>query len=236
MRKYGYLNTLSTASGLHIDIAPFNQHKIPHIRLDFNPNNFNPNNTLYYTLLSCAKNLRISRIDYNMDFDTNLADYKWQTDTARSQVQFLTSKDGLETLYLGSKTSSDFYRIYDKEKERAKAEKRPINTANTLWRIEHVFRLGTNDNYTDLQPFNTLYGWKPDTFTGDYFDDLVIDDLHRNPKNFGRLSRRKQTLYRQMMKDNTRTVHLPQAPEEHYLANCQPLNSFLWDITTGHRR
>jgi hypothetical protein len=84
-----------------------------------------------------------------------------------------------------------------------------------------------------LQPFHTLYGWKPDTFTGDYFDDLILRDLHDNPESFQRLSTRKKAYYRQLMKDNKRTVHPEQKPSFLYEANSQPLNDFLYHLTTG---
>ena len=231
-RRLGYQYTLETASGLHIDIAPFKHKTLQNCRIEFNPNKFNPVDTLFHTLLLCAKNIRISRIDYNIDYPIDLSIYQWQTEKARTQVLFVSPTNQLETLYLGKSSSADFYRIYDKAAELRKTQPEQLQPTTPLWRIEHVFKLDTKTSTRQIKPFNSLYGWTPDTFTGDYHDDLILRDLHANPTNFNRLSTRKRASYRQMMKDHKRTVHPQEHPEKIYLTHCQPLHDFLYHLTT----
>jgi len=221
-KRIGYQYTIETASGLHVDLAPYKHPNLQDVRMEFNPNKFDPEGTLFFPLLNHAKWLRATRIDYAIDFPEDLSLYRWDTDNMRKKVKFESPNGNLETLYLGMSTSPDFYRIYDKAKEQ--------DEPGTLWRIEHVFKLTTKQHYTDLKPFDNLFGWRPDTFTGDYHDDVILADLFDNPRNFSRLSRRKQEHYRKLMKDHSRTVHQDITPATVYKATCQPLNNFLWNL------
>jgi len=219
-RHYQY--RVETASDLFIQITCPVSSPVPHVRIEFNPNKLNPIGTLWHTLLPMLKNKRLSRIDYAIDYDHDLSLYQWTTERPRTGNIFYGADQSIETIYLGKRNSDNQYRIYDKAKEQG--------TTGTHWRIEQQLRLGTTTEFWMLRPFADLIGWKPDTFTGNYTDDLHLHDLHKHPNNWKRLSRRGRVKYRAMIKDSSRVLHMPVKPVTTFQQGARPLEAFLEDL------
>lgn len=226
-----YIQRIRTASDLFIQVSPPTNKNIPDLRIEFNPNKFDYRGSLWHTLYPMLRNKRLTRIDYAIDYQQNLSEYQWQTEKPRSGNIYHSPTNQTETIYLGVRTSNNQYRIYDKAKEMNRGQSDSLATS-PLWRIEQQFKLDTKTEFWMLRPFSDLIGWKPDTFTGDYFDDLVLADLHTNPSNWERLTRRKYTTYRTMIKDSSRVQHMPVKPVTTFQQGKAPLEAFLKELLT----
>lgn len=196
-----YEKQIETASDLRITLTLQPSRQVPNLRIEFNPNKFNPTGTLWYLLLPMLKNKRLTRIDYAIDYCQDMSAFQWTTETPRATNIFYSPSGAVETVYLGKRTSSDQYRIYDKAKEQC------IEVTEPWWRIEHEFKLSKGQTYLGIHPFANLIGWKPDTFTGNFIDDLVLTELHTERKSWSRLSPYKRKYYRSLIKDHARVVH-----------------------------
>jgi len=218
---FPYNYRVRTASDLHIQIANTDS-QVQNVRIEWNPAKLNPNGTLLPVILPMLKNKRFSRIDYAIDYDQDLSEYHFTTTRPRKRVKFLSPADKLETLYLGVRTSSDFYRIYNKAAEQ--------NHEGTLWRIEQQFNLDKQTEFWQLRPFADLIAWKPSDLTGNYIDDLVLADLSSNPENWARLSEFLRRKYRNIAANPERTLHLQNSPSELFKAFAQPIAAFLEEV------
>lgn len=222
-----YKNRLKLASDLFVQLACPVSAPVPHLRIEFNPNKFNPTHTLWPTLFPMLKNKRISRIDYAIDYPADLSTWGFTTDRPRKMQTFQAPSGKLETLYLGTRTSKNQYRIYDKAKEQGQCDSL---ATSPLWRIEQQFTLDTKTEFWMLRPFSDLTVWRPSDMTGDYIDDLVLTDLSKNSKNWARLSRRKYAYYRKLIQDTHVVHHLPQKPVTTFQQGYPPLKAFLEDL------
>jgi len=224
-RHYEY--QIRTASDLFIQLALNPSRIVPNLRIEFNPNKFDYRGSLWHRLLPMLKNKRLTRIDYAIDYQQDLSEYSWTTEKARSGNIFFGEKGETETIYLGKRTSPDQYRIYDKAKEQGECA---LAATSPHWRIEQQFTLDTKTEFWMLRPFETLIGWKPDTFTGDFIDDLVLKELHSNQNSWKRLSRHNFNKYRRMIKDHSRVQHFPIKPVTTFQQGFPPLEAFLKEL------
>lgn len=219
-----YHYRIRTASDLHIQVADKTSH-VQNVRIEWNPNKLtSPQDTLLPLLLPMLKHKRYSRIDYAIDYAEDLSQWSFTTTRPRKRVKFISPADKLETLYLGVRTSADFYRIYDKAKEQEMVD--DVN----LWRIEQQFNLDKDTEYWMLRPFADLVAWKPSDMTGKYIDDLVLADLHANPENWSRLSDFLRRKYRTLAQNANHASQMQIHPSEAFLAGYQPLADFLGQL------
>jgi len=222
-----YKTRIETASDLFIQVACPVSSPVPHLRIEFNPNKFNPTGSLWHTLLPMLKNKRLTRIDYAIDYPQDLSEYSWTTTKPRTSNIFYGATGAIETIYLGKRTAKNQYRIYDKAKEQGLSDSL---TTTPHWRAEQQFTLDTRTEFWMLRPFADLVGWKPDTFTGNYTDDLHLDDLHKNPNNWKRLNSSRRRHYRTLIKDHTRVQHFPVKPVTTFQHGYPVLGEFLKEL------
>jgi hypothetical protein len=229
-RHYNY--QIRTASDLYIQMTLQPGRQVPNLRIEFNPNKFDYRGSLWHTLLPMLKNKRLTRIDYAIDYQQDLSEYSWTTEKARSGNIFFGEKNETQTIYLGKRTSPDQYRIYDKLKEQGDDVPRDHSLAPDTphWRIEQQFTLDTKTEFWMLRPFDTLIGWKPDTFTGEFIDDLVLKELHSNPNSWKRLTPHHFKKYRRLIKDHSRVQHFPIKPVTTFQQGFPPLEAFLKEL------
>jgi len=220
---FPYNYRIRTASDLFIQIAN-SESIVQNVRIEWNPSKLNTNGTLLPLLLAMMKNKRFSRIDYAIDYEIDLSEFQFQTTRPRKRVKFISPSNKLETLYLGTRNSSDFYRIYNKAVEQ--------DQSGTLWRIEQQFNLDKKTDFWMLRPFADLIAWKPSDMTGAYIDDLVLADLHANPENWARLSDFLKRKYRRIASNPEYTSHLEIHPSESFLSGYQPLADYLTQLLT----
>lgn len=208
------------ASELHVQVAEPHSN-VPNVRIDINPNKFNPEGTIWHDLVSKLKprSRRLTRIDYAIDYQEDLSLWSYETDRARKSNAWYSQDRKLETLYLGANQSKDQYRIYDKAREQGQDV--------TWWRIEHQLRMDPDQHWRFLRPFQDLTIWQPSEYTGNYVDDLILNDLHRNHGNMFRLSKHNRQKYRNMMKDSTRVIHKPVHPRDQFQAEFPPVEKFI---------
>jgi len=221
-RHYEY--QLRTASDIRITFTLQPARQVPNLRIEFNPNKFDTTGSLWLTLLPMLKNKRYTRIDYAIDYNCDLSEYQWSTERGRKGNIYHGSNGEYETIYLGVRNSADQYRIYDKAKERGESDSL---TTSLHWRIEQQFTLDKQTSPFSINPFANLIGWKPDTFTGDYKDDLILSDLHANPNNWKRLTRHETTKFRRLIKDANRVCHMPVKPVTTFNNGYPLLETFL---------
>lgn len=227
-RSMHYDRRIRTASDLFIQVAPMSNKVIPNLRIEFNPNKFDYRGSLWHTLYPMLRNKRFTRIDYAIDYQQDLSQYQWQTEKPRSGNIYHSSTNKTETVYLGCRTSSNQYRIYNKSAEQKSQGMEPSHSVH--WRIEQQFKLSTKTEFWMLRPFSDLVGWKPDTFTGDYIDDLVLSDLHEIQSNWARLSSSRYRHYRKLIKDSSRVQHMPLKPQTIFEQGKTPLEAFLKEL------
>jgi len=220
---FPYNYRIRTASDLHIQIAN-PESPVQNVRIEWNPAKLNTNGTLLPLLLAMMKNKRFSRIDYAIDYAIDLSEYQFKTARPRKRVKFISPSDKLETLYLGTRKSSDFYRIYNKAVEQ--------DQAGTLWRIEQQFNLEKNTEFWMLRPFADLSAWKPSDMTVHYIDGLVLKDLHTNPENWSRLSTFLRRKYQRLVESPDNVSQLEIHPSESFLSGYQPLADYLTQLLT----
>lgn len=229
-----YQKRLRTASDLFVQLACPVSSPVPNVRIEFNPNKMDTTGSLWHTLLPMLRNKRITRIDYAIDYNSDLSEWQFTTTKARKTHRYNSPNGKLETLYLGTPSSTDQYRIYDKALEQKQNPSSitgvPCTTDFHHWRIEQQFTLDKNTEFWMLRPFEGLIAWKPDTFTGDFIDDLVLTSLHTDHKNWARLSRRQYSTYRKLIKDATRVVHMPVKPVTTFKQGYPALEQFLKEL------
>jgi hypothetical protein len=218
---FPYNYRIRTASDLHIQIANTDS-QVQNVRIEYNPAKLDPDGTLLPLILPMLKNKRFSRIDYAIDYKEDLSEFNFSTTRSRKRVKFFSPADKLETLYLGTRNSSDFYRIYNKAVEQ--------DQEGTLWRIEQQFNLDKNTEFWMLRPFADLIAWKPSDLTGSYIDDLVLADLNSNPENWARLTDFLRRKYKRMITQPERVSQFEIHPSEQFLAGYQPLADYLTKI------
>jgi len=215
-----YRWTVRTASDLFVQVAEPNS-LVPNCRIDFNPNNFDPQGSLWHDLLRKLRpsSRRLTRVDYAIDYQEDLSLWSFETSKARKRNVYYSEDHKPETIYLGTNKSKDQYRIYDKAKEQGQD--------GIWWRIEHQLRLDRDQHWRFLRPFEDLTIWQPDDYTGDYVDDLILNDLHRNPSNMFRLSKHQRKKYRTMIKDCTRVKHKPVHPRQQFQEEFPQIEKFM---------
>jgi len=220
---FPYNYRIRTASGIHVQIANPDS-PVQNVRIEWNPAKLDTNGTLLPLLLAMMKNKRFSRIDYAIDYAINLSEYQFKTDRPRKRVKFISAAEKLETLYLGTRKSADFYRIYNKA-----LEQDMVDSVN-LWRIEQQFNLEKNTEFWMLRPFADLTVWKPTDMTVHYVDGLILKDLHANPENWARLTDFARRKYKRLVSNPDYTSQLEIHPSETFHSGYQPLADYLTSI------
>lgn len=114
-----------------------------HARLEFNPNKCDQ--VLIRKITSRLKYPKVTRLDFAVDyFDIDLSRYIFDSNTARTTERISSRSGKLETLYIGSRRSDKFTRIYDKAKEvnkrKKKEEEDEVIVEGHWWRVEAVVK------------------------------------------------------------------------------------------------
>lgn len=227
-RDPNYSYYVETASDFQITVAHPSA-SVQHLRIEFNPNKCNPIDTVWHWLLPKMKNKRISRVDIAIDYQQDLSLWQPTTEKPRKMARWNAPNGQLETTNLGMRKSGNQYRIYDKRAEQIHNHIEPAHDIH--WRIEQELRLDRGTEFWMIKPFADLILWRPDTFTGNYIDDLVLNDLYNNPDNWARLPPSRRRTYRRMIKDTSRVCHPPFHPVTTFQRGLSPLREFIEKLT-----
>jgi len=220
-----YAYRLSLASDFFIQIAHPTETNVQNLRIEFNPNKCNPIDSIFHFLLPRIRNKRISRVDYAIDYPFSLAEWQPTTERPRKMCRYHSPTGQSETTYLGSPNSGNQYRIYDKVAEQLANNLVPDHPVH--WRIEQQFNLTKNQETWMLRPFEDLILWKPDSYTGNFIDDAILDKLYEDPHNWSRLTSHQRRKYRAIIKDHDRVEHPPIHPVTTFQHGKQPLEAFI---------
>lgn len=110
---------------------------------EFNPNTIQKNDRFIESLLIRlnevnewheTRDKHFTRIDIAIDLDIDLNAYNWFLEGAIEKTIKLKN-NAVETVYLGSRNSDIYFRIYDKEKE-SKAQEMPLPEYMTNWKYK----------------------------------------------------------------------------------------------------
>ena len=143
---------------------------------------FNPNKSDHFTALSplfesfkykpAASSIRVARIDIAIDYPVEVNPSLILVDKCRKSFT-ATGSAGLESVYFGTRSSKNYYRIYNKRQEML--EKDGIELDHPLWRIELECKEGffLNENPNHLSSLQRIKLFEPSVRSGDWLIDLI---------------------------------------------------------------
>lgn len=143
---------------------------------------FNPNKSEHFTALAplfesfkykpVASSIRVARIDIAIDYPVEVNPSLILVDKCRKSFT-ATGSAGLESVYFGTRSSKNYYRIYNKRQELL--EKDGIELDYPLWRIELESKDGffLNENPNHLSSLQRIKLYEPSVRSGDWLIDLI---------------------------------------------------------------
>lgn len=193
---YPYRTAYITTDGVYIEVKGADAPKdLPDVRIDFNPNSVaKENKPELHSIIDALARPRLSRLDVAIDYyGRDMATVEWREKRVRSREMIMSPKGRLETLYIGSRKSNSFLRIYDKAKEQGE-------NAN-WWRVESMQRYERGQKVFDKNPFEGLVGYEQGTNA----EGLTIEEvamimyIEKYPSALGELSKYQRQKYRQLL-------------------------------------
>ena len=141
--KFPYQWSYNLSGKGHLSISPTNA-KVPRLRFEFNPNHAKNSNEwwkVYRSVIRRMKNVYLTRIDVAFDYHEDLSHVRWIDMQSRESSRHHAGTGALETWYVGGKRSKITMVMYNKKKERSKANevKEWQITDKEWWRIEVRF-------------------------------------------------------------------------------------------------
>lgn len=143
---------------------------------------FNPNKSEHFTAMSplfesfkykpAASTIRVARIDIAIDYPVEVNPSLILVDKCRKSFT-ATGSAGLESVYFGTRSSKNYYRIYNKRQEIL--ENDGIELDHPLWRIELECKEGffLNENPNHLSSLQRIKLFEPSVRSGDWLIDLI---------------------------------------------------------------
>lgn len=190
---------------------------IPDVRIEFNPTKLTWSPSLD-ALLVALKGARFTRVDFAIDYEIDLSGYCSQTTVPKKRNIYYSRSGSPETTTIGIK--GDKYRIYDKALEQ--------RLSGTLWRIENEVHLGPGDSIFKEQPFSDLTIYNPRFHDlPDFKDRAALYYLTHNPSEWGNLSRRLKSRYRELLRQSDQIHYLWPDPYQLFLAQKDRLHQEL---------
>jgi len=201
-------------------------------RMEFNPRKISVEQEKWLKdkVIYLLDDIGFSRVDIASDCDFDLSEYTFTTYQA-CKSGFWYGLDGkMETMYLGSRSSDVFRRVYNKRAEVENANKK-INGANekailrnlllpldqqipllipnpiereTWWRFEYELKHSTSLDELiafNLPLFNDLRVFKPNYDNLSVNDSLALIGLEKRPDLFAKLSKNTRSKYRKIMRE-----------------------------------
>ena len=147
------------------------------LRIEFNPNKSEHFSALtplfsFFKDRPAASSVRVGRMDIAIDYPVEINPALILVDNCRKSFT-ATGSSGLESVYFGTRSSTNYYRIYNKRQEIL--DKECIELDNPLWRIEleskDAFFL--NENPDHLKSFQRIKLFEPTVRSGDWLIDLI---------------------------------------------------------------
>lgn len=202
-RNFMYQHNFKFGDGSFFQYGEFqNEHTC---RLEFNPNKADWK--LVHNIIKRVKYPKLTRLDIAVDYrGIDLSKYKIDMLTSRTQEFFYSRSGRLETQYIGSRSSDNFVRIYDKAKEQnkhlRKEEEEEIKIDYDWWRVEAVIKDFQYDSFGNLinEPFPLLIQERREVATGNMklSEKAMLFYLQHNPEAWEELSPNSQRKYKNM--------------------------------------
>ena len=173
---------------------------------------FNPNKSDHFTVLSPlfsffsdtvpASSIRVGRIDIAIDYPADINPSMVLCDGVRKSFT-ATGQNGLETVYFGTRSSSSYYRLYNKRQEILDND--GVDLGHPLWRLELESKdsFFLTDNPDHLKQFQRFKFFEPSVRSGDWLIDLIQQQASINGlQNILRsMPSATQKRYRKIFKD-----------------------------------
>lgn len=176
------------------------------VRLEFNPNKFKgqENEKYLQDIIRYIKDAEFSRRDIAIDlFNVDIHEYYFLDMGARSQILYLSRSRQLETQYIGSSSSEEMIRVYDKALEREiddmkwvrveaqlRREKARAMAYNPFTKIKVVKKYP--DNFKELKPT----------------EKLIIKGLMADETGWALLDRKTRKKYKELMSHEAEEIDL----------------------------
>lgn len=170
-------------------------------KIEFNPNKLNQTEKTWIknNLLCYIEDMSFTRLDLAFDFTEDLSDYYIMTDIALTSAYRYGRNSNLETIYLGSKKSNRYIRIYNKKKEIKDTKGLDLDVSN-LWRIE--FELKGDFISKWMHCLDDLHVLKPEWKDADKIQDrAMLSLLLTHNEEWKNLEKRSKRKYKHMIKE-----------------------------------
>lgn len=195
------LRALNNKIYMEYDKIKANARNRRNVKIEFNPNRLSYEEKVWLktNLLCYVEDMSFTRLDLAFDFTENLSDYYIMTDIALTSLYRYGRDSNLETIYLGSKKSSRYIRVYDKKKEVKDTKNLELDVDN-LWRVEFELKGDYIDKW--LCCFDDFHILKPDWKSANKIQDRAMLQLLLNHKEeWKNLENRSKRKYKNMIKD-----------------------------------
>lgn len=174
------------------------------MRVEFNPNNLDPEQkrVIYQLFVSKMSDRSFSRLDIAFDTKEDLSAYYVFANGHSSRMKktiFYGLNDKPETKYFGTRKSDRYIRIYNKKQELLD-EKDEVIDEEHFWRIEVELKRDRTKKWNEcLKDLNFV---KPDWETLDNVkEQAVVYMLIHEESTWGKLSKNAKTKYRKLLKE-----------------------------------
>lgn len=208
-------------------------------RMEFNPRkiSMDQENWLKERVIYMLDDVSFSRIDIATDCNIDLSQYKILAMQASKRAPIYGLDGRLETVYLGSRTSNVYRRIYNKrtevesrnKKNQSRNEKIEIQNSflsqdlqkkthelepiacENWWRFEYELKHSTCIDSlisSNLPLFEDVRIFKPDFEGLSVNDEIYLRTLLREPEMINKLSKNSKTKYRKMIREMNADVEI----------------------------
>lgn len=181
---------------------------IPFVRYQFNPK-YRTDQTVREEqdkILSMFKDGHLSRLDVAIDTRLNVREMKILDEKERKRKIVHGRYGRLETVYIGSRESETYIRIYDKKAE--KENKGETLSEPVYWRIEaEIKRDKANTLLEENEALRTAYNPFDGVKLVGYWKDvdveqrIILDAIADNPDLLHQMPKRKRQKYRKLIQE-----------------------------------
>lgn len=169
--------------------------------VEFNPNKFPTDDLkpLIDVLFKFMNNTHLTRIDLAFDIQADLSNYKVFKNVGIQQRIFLGRKSEVETMYIGSPTSDNHIKIYNKKLQLEKEENIYIDLED-LWRFE--ITLKSKKIYDLRNALRNIDLYLPNYELSDSLQEkAMLYFLEEHPNHWQDLHQNTRTKYRKIIKE-----------------------------------
>lgn len=146
--------------------------------------------------------IRVARLDLAVDYPVDINPCLVLCDRVRKSFT-ATGSDGLETVYFGTRSSENYFRLYNKAKEIL--EKDGVDLGHPLWRLELECKKGFYLSETPdfSSSFSRFHFFEPVKKTGDWVLDLIYQQasIHGLQAVLRMMPKNTQTRYRKFFNE-----------------------------------